>query len=375
MTRSIIAAIILAAGYSSRMGRLKPLLPLGKGSVIEYVAGSFRAEGIQDILVVLGHRSKDIIPELEKNRLAWKVNRQYAQGMLISIKKGIETLAGGTDAFFIMPVDIPLVRPSTLRNVLDLHEAHPEKILYPSFQGQKGHPPLIPSRCIDAILQYEGPGGLQRCLEAWDRDSLEVAVADQGVLVDMDTPDDYAVILERSKNLDVPSMQEALALLSIHQSENASVMAHAKAVASLAATIGRSLNRSGSDVNVHLIECAGILHDIAKGRSDHALKGAELIAANGFQAVADVAGRHMDLTFDSSKEIGEAEVVYLADKMVSGADIVPLENRLQTKKQQFRGDPEAMKAMTFRMEQAIRIRKAVENLIGKPVYDLNFSQN
>jgi len=375
MTRSIIAAIILAAGYSSRMGRLKPLLPLGKGSVIEHVAGSIRAEGIQDILVVLGHCSKDIIPELEKNRLAWKVNHQYAQGMLSSIKKGIETLAGGTDAFFIMPVDIPLVRPSTLRKLVRSHETYPGKIIYPSFQGQKGHPPLIPCRFMNDILQYEGPGGLQRCLEAWNSDSLEIAVADHGVLVDMDTLDDYAAIQDRFKSLDIPSRHEALALLAIHQADNPSMMAHAGAVASLAVTIGRALSKAGGNVNMPLIEAAGILHDIAKGQPLHAQRGAEIIAANGFQKVADAAGQHMDLAFDPLKGVHEAEVVYLADKMVSGSEIVPLENRLQTKKQQFRGDPEALTAMTFRMEQAIRIRKAVENLIGKPVYDLNFSQN
>ncbi|MEN8246309.1 MAG: DVU_1551 family NTP transferase [Thermodesulfobacteriota bacterium] len=373
MMKTDIAAIILAAGFSSRMGRLKPLLPLGKGSVIAHVAESFRAEGIQDILVVLGHRSRDIIPELEKNSLAWKVNQHYAQGMLSSIKKGIETLGDGTDAFFIIPVDIPLVRPATLRNLVNSYENYPGKIIYPSFQRQKGHPPLIPTRFIEDILQYEGPGGLQHCLEAWDRDSLEKAVADQGVLMDMDTPDDYTVILEKSKNLDIPSMQEAQALLAIHQSENASAMAHARAVASLAATIGKAMNFSGGDVNVPLIEAAGILHDIAKGRSDHARKGAELIAANGFQAAADVAGRHMDLAFDPSMGIGESEVVYLADKMVSQTEIVSLEKRLSGKKEQFRDDPEALKMMTFRMEQAIRIRQSIEKMIGKPLHDLNFS--
>jgi CTP:molybdopterin cytidylyltransferase MocA len=355
------------------MGRLKPLLPLGEGSVIEHVAGTFRSEGIQDILVVLGHRSKEIIPALEKYSLAWKENPHYSEGMLSSIKTGIETLSGGTDAFFIMPVDIPLVRPATLRRILAWHAAHPGKILYPSFQRQKGHPPLIPSLCREDILRYDGPGGLQRCLEAWDRDSREVAVADQGVLVDMDTPDDYAVILEMSKRLDVPSTQEAMALLRIHQFENTSVMAHAKTVASLAKTIGQALNRFGNDLNVQLIEAAGILHDIAKGQPDHARKGAEIITANGFQAVADAAGRHMDLVFDPSKGIGEAEVVYLADKMVSGSEIVPLVNRLQTQKQQFRDDPEAVKMMTFRMEQAIGIMHSIEKIIGKPVYDLNFS--
>ena len=72
--------------------------------------------------------------------------------------------------------------------------------------------------------------------------------------------------------------------------------------------------------------------------------------------MADVVGQHMDLILDPVKGIHEAEVVFLADKMVSGAEIVSLEKRLQWKKEQFAEDPEALKMMTFRMEQAIRIK-------------------
>jgi len=212
---------------------------------------------------------------------------------------------------------------------------------------------------------YEGAGGLRRCLKAWERDSLDVAVADQGTLVDMDTPDDYTAILDRFKCLDIPSKEESLALLAIHQPDNPSMRAHARKVAAVAASIGHALNQAGNNLNASLLEAAGVLHDIAKGQPNHAQRGAELIAAKGFEAVADVAGQHMDLVFDPLNGICEAEVVYLADKMVSGSDIVPLEKRMQRKKEQFRRNPEALKMMSFRMEQAIRIREAVERIIGK----------
>jgi len=362
-----ISAIILAAGQGKRMGRIKPLLPLGKGTVIAHVAGSFRAVGIEDICVVLGYRCNDIIPELKKNNLSWIVNDQYEQGMLSSVKTGIQALDQKTAAFLVMPVDIPLVRIPTLQAIKNAHVNHPGQIIYPSFQGHRGHPPLIPISLKETIIMYEGQGGLRRCLKAWDRDSLDMVVADQGVLLDMDTPDDYADILDRFECIDIPTKVEALALLTINQPDNPSVRAHAGVVASVATTIGKTLYKNGIDVNVSLIEAAGILHDIAKGQPRHARKGAELIAAEGFQAVADVAGQHMDLVFDPLSGIHEAEVVYLADKMVSGSDIVPLEKRIQWKKKQFSNDPEALKMMTFRMEQAIRIREAIETLIGEPL--------
>lgn len=135
----------------------------------------------------------------------------------------------------------------------------------------------------------------------------------------------------------------------------------------MAVAIGIALNRTGNEVNLALVEAAGILHDIAKGRPHHALQGAELIAAEGFQAVADVCGQHMDFVFDPSKGIHEADVVFLADKMVSGSEIVPLEKRVQWKKEQFNDEPEVLKRMTFRMKQAIRTRQAIEDLIGEPL--------
>ena len=359
-----VTAIIPAAGYANRMGRIKPLLPLGKGTVIGHIVGSFQAAGVTDVVVVLGHRYNEIIPELKKNNVTWVVNEQYAQGMMSSFKKGMETLGEGTRAFFIIPADIPLVRPATLKDLVRAHSTHPMQIIYPVFEGQRGHPPLIPAGFRKKILDFNGSGGLRRCLKAWDRDALEVPTADQGILMDMDTPDDYETILETSKSLDIPSKREALALLKIHQQGNPQGRDHATAVASLAVAVGRALNRAGKSVNVRLIEAGGILHDIAKGRPDHAQKGADLIAAKGFPRVANVAGQHKDLIFDPIKGIHEAEVVYLADKMVSGSDIVSLEKRLQRKKEQFRGDAVALKMMVFRMEQAIRIRQSIEKMTG-----------
>jgi molybdenum cofactor cytidylyltransferase len=366
MTLSV-SAIILAAGEGRRMGRTKPLLPLGEETVIAHLAGSFRAAGVEDIMVVIGHCSRDIIPALQINNLDWVKNDQYKQGMLSSVKTGIQALARGVEAFFIMPADIPLVRPLTLKALKDTHAFHTAKIIYPAYQGRRGHPPLISARFKAEILKYRGSGGLRRCLSAWERDSLDVAVADQGTLMDMDTPEDYTAILDRLGFLNIPSKEESLALLAIHQPDNPSMRAHARMVASVATTIGHALNKAGSDLNLALIEAAAILHDIAKGQPRHDQRGAELIAAKGFQLVSDVAAQHMDLVFDPENGIHEAAVVFLADKMVSGSDIVLLEKRIQWKKKQFSADPEALKMMTFRMEQAVRIREAVEQLLGEPV--------
>jgi HD superfamily phosphodiesterase len=88
--------------------------------------------------------------------------------------------------------------------------------------------------------------------------------------MNMDTHEDYGVILERLKTINIPNRQEAWALLKIHQQDHPRALGHAQAVAFVASAIARALNRVGHGVNVPLVWTAGILHDIAKGQTDHA---------------------------------------------------------------------------------------------------------
>ncbi len=364
---------MLAAGYASRMGRLKPLLPLGGGTVVEQTIRSFQPAGITEIIVVLGHRYGDIIPVLEKNHIAWVVNPQYEKGMMGSIRKGVEALREDTRAFFIMPVDIPLVRPSTITHLIKKHSSNPSAVVYPAFKGQRGHPPLIPVYHREGILHWSGTGGLRRYLGAREKAGMDVATPDSGILMDMDTPRDYEKILKKSKNMDIPTREEALVFLMMHQGGNTGVIRHSNVVASVAVEIGTVLNRAGSRLDLGLIEAAGLLHDIAKGQENHAERGADLAAEKGFFKVAEIVRLHMNIVPDPAGRIGEKEIVYLADKMVHGSEIVSLEKRLNQKIVHFAGNLKAIESVSLRMENAIKIQRDIENIIGKSTGDL-FSQ-
>ena len=80
-TAANLAALVLAAGFSSRMGRLKSLLPLGEATVIERSIGSFLEAGVQDVRVVLGHRSEEIARVLEASGVTTIMNHEYEEGM------------------------------------------------------------------------------------------------------------------------------------------------------------------------------------------------------------------------------------------------------------------------------------------------------
>lgn len=189
--RPDLAAVIPAAGYSRRMGAFKPLLPFGSGTVVERVIATTREAGIEAIRVVVGWQADRLIPVLERSGVAWVMNERFAEGMYTSIQAGVHNLPIGVAAFFLLPGDMPLVRSATLTRLIAKWDARPGGILYPCHEGRRGHPPLIARAYIPEILADTPHGGLRSLLARHAQDAHDIDVADSGVLMDLDTPDQY----------------------------------------------------------------------------------------------------------------------------------------------------------------------------------------
>jgi len=194
------AAIILAGGLSTRMKCFKPLLPLGDATVTDRVTGAFLSAGVA-VFLVAGYRHDDIAAGIKQQDITIVYNPDFAKGMFSSIQAGVRRLGSRYRAFFVNPVDIPLVRPSTLKRLMDAAAQNPENIIYPVFAGKRGHPPLIPVNIVPFILGWEKSGGLKAVLRSQEKLALEVPVPDSFILFDIDTPEDYAALLERFKSL------------------------------------------------------------------------------------------------------------------------------------------------------------------------------
>lgn len=192
------AALILAAGRSSRMGGLKPLLILGSSMLLELAVAQFFKAGIEDVRVVLGHRAGEIIPVVERLGVKWILNAQYSEGMFSSVLAGVQDLDADVEAFFILPVDIPLVKPETIARLLSAYRNRRAKVVYPRFEGSRGHPPLIDASCLqEGDLSPDYPGGLRALLRRYESDALDVDVEDKAILMDCDTPEDYRELQTR----------------------------------------------------------------------------------------------------------------------------------------------------------------------------------
>jgi molybdenum cofactor cytidylyltransferase len=361
-----IVALILAAGFSSRMETFKPLLPVGGSPLVERTIARFLQAGFRDVRVVVGHRAEEVIPILSRLGARPIVNENYPSGMYSSVRAGVRTLGEKDDAFFLMPGDCLLNRPETLAEMALVFLREKVGILHPTFGGRRGHPPLISALYKKTILSEEPPGGLKALLADHEDDAVEVEVDDEGILIDLDTPQEYQRVLERCAADTVPAEERCLFLLNRHGVPD-QVISHSRKVTALARKIAILLMQKGVQLDLNVITAAGLLHDLAKGKPRHAEAGMRIITAWGYPKVAAVVGSHMDIILADDHPPGEGEILYLADKLVDGVRFVSLEERFLGSGKRYIGDADIAAAIRRRFACASLIKTRIESILEAPV--------
>lgn len=368
-----LSAIILAAGLSSRMGELKALLPLGGRTVLARCVALFRDCGVEDVVVVTGHRADEVGAAAEAAGARVAFNPDYADGMFGSIRTGAGQLAPDCPGFFLLPVDIPLLRRGTVHLLARSFTETGALLSYPVFAGRRGHPPLIHGACIPAILAERAPeGGLRSLLARIEAEQpsqvREVQVADATIHVDLDTPEEFLAGCLRFDRCGWPTMAECEAILTHIHPMPAKGLAHGRAVAEVAVALGEGINRrSNRGLDLELCRVCGWLHDLAKGHPHHEAEGARWLEELGFERAASIVAAHKDLDWTPEMGIGERELVHLADKLVRGSRLVPIEERFEEKLSLYRNDPEAVRAIRRRYQVALQLAAAVEASMGLPL--------
>jgi CTP:molybdopterin cytidylyltransferase MocA len=361
------AAIILAAGFSSRMGAFKPLLHLGEETALEKSVHMFRRAGIAHLQVIIGHQAEHLIPRLEHLDVAWMANPRYREGMFTSVQCAMKSLPEQVKAFFLQPVDMPLVRHQTLETLRRAWHATGRGIIHPVFWGKRGHPPLISTRYREIILQSRGEGGLKALLLPYAEDILEIEVPDEHCVLDMDTPQDYAYLRHRWEHYTIPSHRECEHLLAHRFEVPAQIAEHCRQVGRVAVTLADELARVGVRFDRELLRAACLLHDCCRDQSDHAVAGANALRQLGFGQVGTLVESHMDIVPLPGSEPSLQEVLYLADKLVAGRRVVSLEERFAPTLARFATQPSVLEAVRRRLAAAICIRDKCEAAFNRSV--------
>ena len=188
-----LGIVVLAGGLSRRMGEAKLLLPWGDTTILGATLRTLTQVAHADFIVVGGGYFEEVEKVVAEFNKPAVFNKEYATGeMVSSLKVGVSSL-GGVSGALVCLGDMPLLRKETVDLLIETHQRFPEKIIAPTFGGRRGHPVLFSVDYFEAILglgEGEKPNSLLTGV-------VEVEVADEGILIDIDTPEAYEKFKDR----------------------------------------------------------------------------------------------------------------------------------------------------------------------------------
>jgi molybdenum cofactor cytidylyltransferase len=176
------------------MGRTKQLLPLGDRPAIVHAAGSVLEAGVADLVVVTGRGHEAVRLSLAQLPVRFSSNDDSESDMAESVRAGLREIDAASSGVLVCLADHPLISPGTISGILREHERSPDKIIIPVYNGKKGHPSLFPAALIQGIASA---GSLRDIISGNPGLVLFFDVPDEGVLLDMDTEEDYRRLARR----------------------------------------------------------------------------------------------------------------------------------------------------------------------------------
>ena len=208
-----VAAVVLAAGRSQRMGQPKMVLPWGDTTVIGQVVRTLSLANLREIVVVMGGARQEVEAALKESPARIVYNPRYAQDqMALSLQVGLASLSPEIDAALIALGDQPQIQPEVVQQVLRGYQESRALLVFPSYQMRRGHPWIIARQLWEiiqkaAFAETEDPEirsgrSLRDILHAYADRIHYVDVLNDSILRDLDTPTDY--LRERPDGLATP---------------------------------------------------------------------------------------------------------------------------------------------------------------------------
>jgi len=193
----VLPGIVLAAGNSVRMGSPKGLLKAPDGhTFVARIVATLRIAGVDQVAVVTGRDHDAIVAALTEAGLDPHVtmvrNPDPSRGQLSSLWAGMDAFASrALDGILVTLVDVPLIAPATVAAVIGEWRRTRAPIVRPAIGDRHGHPVIFDASLLDALRRAPLSAGAKSVVRANERAILNVPVADEGCLVDVDTRDDY----------------------------------------------------------------------------------------------------------------------------------------------------------------------------------------
>jgi molybdenum cofactor cytidylyltransferase len=202
-----VAAILLAAGQSRRMGAFKPLLPFGNKTVIACCIDYLQEGGVETIVVVLGHRADEVRRHLAGRQVIFAVNPDPNSEMGASIAAGVSKLPESCQAVLIALSDHPAVPAAVVSRLIEAWE-NGARLVIPTSNDRGGHPVLVDLSFRSELLNLSSTGGLRALFETHKNELDRVPVNSPFIARDMDTWDDYRALHEEVTGQPAPELRQ-----------------------------------------------------------------------------------------------------------------------------------------------------------------------
>lgn len=204
-----VAAIILAAGRSSRMGAFKPLLPFGPKTVIQTCIDNLRRGGIEVIVVVVadGSDAADLRAHLKDSNVIFAVNPAPQSEMSASVACGVLAAPMTTKAVVIIPADHPAIPGEVVRSLIDEWKKG-ARLVKPTTGGRGGHPVLVDLSFRAELLRLDPDRGLKALFTDHEAQVVRLEVNSNFIARDLDTWDDYRALHQEVFGVSPPEIPE-----------------------------------------------------------------------------------------------------------------------------------------------------------------------
>jgi len=189
----MIVAVVLSAGESSRMGRPKALLPIDGQTFIERIVAALKQTKVGKIIVILGHNARELEAKISHLPVQILINTDYKQGQLSSLQLAVRDLQADADCdgMLVHLVDHPYLAPALVQEMIRRFYETKKRIIVPRYHGKRGHPVIFSNTLFRELLSAPMAEGAKAVVNAHLAETLEIDTQEEGIAVDIDTPELY----------------------------------------------------------------------------------------------------------------------------------------------------------------------------------------